>query len=67
MADYRIEQPSAASPKVDITKDRRAFAYDCDDVEEAVARIIRDRGFDREGDQVTLIHPDGYPERLKIR
>lgn len=66
MAEYRIEQIDSRSPSVDVTKDRRAFAYDLDDVDEATRRITRDHGFDPGRDTVLLVQHDGYTERLPI-
>lgn len=43
----------------DVTQDRRAFLYDCDDVEEAWRRI-RSRSPRTQPHEVVVIDPDGY-------
>jgi hypothetical protein len=65
VAEYHIEHHRVDRPEVDVTKDRRAFAYDLTDVDEAISRIKRDRDY-AEGDEVFLVHHDGYRERLRI-
>jgi hypothetical protein len=49
--------------KLDITRDRKSFAYDLDDYDEAFARIKRDRRY-QAGDRVEVIEPDGYRRRI---
>lgn len=49
-----------------VTKDRRAFAYDLRDVDEAVAQIRGDRRRKSgEAIEVIVIEPDGYRNRLR--
>lgn len=59
MSTYEIEMLPGGG--VDVTKDRRAYAYDLDDVEEALDRIRRDEG---SGYEVFLVEEDGYRTRL---
>lgn len=51
--------------KLDIRLNRRAFAYDCDDIAEARRRIKRSRKYDPD-DTVTLIEDDGYRRKVKL-
>lgn len=49
-----------------VTKDRRAFAYDLRDVDEAVGQIRGDRRRKQgEAFEVTVVEPDGYRRRLR--
>ena len=48
---------------VDVLKDRKSFAYDLNDVDEAVAHIKRHRYYDK-GDKIEVVEPDGYRHRL---
>lgn len=58
---YEIEiQPSGLC---DVRKDRRAFLYDMDDVEEAV-RLIRQRDAWVDPHEIVVIEPDGYRTTL---
>jgi hypothetical protein len=43
--------------KVDVTRDRRAWKYDLDDLDEALAFIRREQG---RGWPVTVVEQDGY-------
>lgn len=55
MADWQIEFYRG---KVDVRCNRRAFAYDLDDLDEAVQRIRRSRKFSP-GDKVVVIEENG--------
>lgn len=46
----------------DVRRDRRAFAYDLDDVDEAMRRIRREIG---SGEEVMVIEQDGYRTRRR--
>jgi hypothetical protein len=48
---------------VDVLKDRKSFAYDLDDVDEALYRIKRHRQYDK-SDTIEVVDPDGYRHRL---
>jgi hypothetical protein len=49
--------------KIDITRDRKAFAYDLDDFDEAFARIKKDRRY-KKGDKIEMVDPDGYRRKI---
>ena len=60
MSDWEIEVGPGG---VDTRRDRRAHRYDLADVDEALRLIKRQ---DKRPGVVTLIHEDGYRERLRV-
>jgi hypothetical protein len=48
---------------LDITRDRKAFAYDLDDFDEAFARIKRDKRY-KKGDRIEMVDSDGYRRKI---
>lgn len=61
MADSGFEIEMLPNGKVDIVRDRRAFWYDLDDVDEAIGMIRSQHG---RGLRVTIIEPDGYRRQV---
>ncbi len=61
MANWEIVEENG---KFDVRCNKHSFAYDCDDVEEAVARIKRSRKFSQ-GDKVIVVDASGYRTNLK--
>jgi hypothetical protein len=59
--EFEIEVTDG-SGRCDIRRKRRSFAYDCDDVADAMLRIRRKVGRDVE---VTVIEFDGYRRKAK--
>lgn len=47
----------------DVRRDRRAFQYDCIDIDEAT-RLIRQRDGWADPSEITVIEPDGYKTTL---
>lgn len=48
-----------------VMRDRRAFAYDLDDEQEAIMRIRRDRRYTK-GDRIDVVEADGYRRRARV-
>lgn len=64
--EFVIEQKPDGT--CDVHRNRRAFAYDCDDIDEALMRIRRKLTTEKKpsrGVEVTHIEPDGYPRRIR--
>jgi hypothetical protein len=51
--------------KVDVLRNRKAFAYDCEDIDEALSLIKRDRRY-RKGDKIEAVEPDGYRRQIRV-
>lgn len=64
MAEFLIEPTKDGL--VDVTKDRRAFAYDLEDVERAKRYIVSRGDFDPNTDTVVFVEPDGYRTTLRM-
>lgn len=58
MASYLV----TLDRSVDIQRDRRAWRYDLDDLDEALSVIRRSEG---RGVEVTVEEPDGYRHRVR--
>ena len=52
------------SDGVDLKLNRRSFAYDLDDIDEACRRIRRSHRYSP-GDTVTVVEKDGYRHKVK--
>jgi hypothetical protein len=61
MAKWLIRDEGTGT--VDVLKDRKGFAYDLDDVDEALYHIKRHRQYDK-ADTIEVSEPDGYRHRL---
>lgn len=61
MADHQYAAEIQGNGKVDVTRNRRAWRYDLDDLDEALAHVRRAEG---RGVQVTVIEPDGYRRKV---
>jgi hypothetical protein len=61
MAKWLIEELGGA---FDVTRDGRAFVYDCQDIEEARAKIKKSPKYEK-GDTIFIQSEDGYREKLR--